>query len=736
MAIPSQKKEKIMTSKQTAASYAIERVHGIRSPASGTPPKSESSVPQGSVEPMPPSSKQVAQPTMEASPNCAANALHKRNNHPLNLQDKTRNTSKPRSTPPTALPNRPSRSSSMGSIGALLRNNFWRFTLALSDEDRAKAAREAEANEAPNANVRDAGADGRKQNQINNEKENEKFRPGWRFHWIFFCLCLLTLIVALDATSLSVALPIISTALKLPTLDAFWAGTSFLLTSTLSQPILAALSHVFGRVRITLWSLAIFTLGCILAALSRDFAYLVAGRIFQGIGAGGLISLTEIIITDIVPLRDRGTYYGYIAGTWAVGSVSGPLLGGALSSTKGHSGTFAEGWRWIFWFNVPIAVIAGAAIPFLLRLEQPMKDKSLKEKLKAVDWIGAFLLTVSTTIILVPLTWAGIQYPWGSAAVLVPLFLGILGIACFLFWEIKDYHKGEPLIQLSIFNNPTAIASYFGILIQGIILWALLYYLPFYYEACHGYTPLISGVAVLPETLSVAPTALFTGILITRYGKYTPPVFIGWGITTLGLGLMYLLDEHTSKPKWIALNILPGLGLGLLFPGLEYATQAAAGQKHVAHAAAMYNFIRAFGQSIGVAIGGLIFQTQFLKSLLMHPELFDRKAAALYAKDATALIDMLTELKSIAPPEGGNGLIVVTEGMGELKAVLLSSYAGALKVLWVVMAGLAAVAGAVSWWTRELGIDEGLGGGQGLRRKEREERGEEGGQIMKMSGAL
>ncbi|KAF2122882.1 major facilitator superfamily domain-containing protein [Lophiotrema nucula] len=549
----------------------------------------------------------------------------------------------------------------------------------------------------PEVHVAETGGDG----EEDSSEGREKFRPGWRFQGIFLCLCLLTLVVAFDATSLSVALPAISTTLNITALQAFWAGTSFLLTSTLSQPLLASLSHIYGRLPLTLVSLSLFSVGSICAAACLNFSALLAGRTVQGFGAGGLISLTEVIITDLVPLRERGTYYGYMAGTWAVGSVCGPLIGGGFAGMKSEG---YAGWRLIFWFNLPIAGVAFLLLPWLLRLEKPMQGKSGMEKLRSVDWVGVVLLTGSTTAILIPVTWGGLQYPWTNYRTLLPLILGFMGFVGWVLYTCYTKHP-NPLVQMAIFNNRTAAASYFGILIQGIILWSLVYYLPLYYEACHGYTPIQAGLAVLPETLTVAPVAFIVGLVITKVGTYRWSVWMGWAVTVLGLGLMWLLDEASKRAKWIGLNILPGLGVGMLFPGLEYATQAAAGQADVAHAAAMYNFIRAFGQGIGVAVGGAIFQDQFRKNLLRYPG-FESVASA-YVRDAATLVEVM------------KGMV------GTEKLVLEEAYANSLKVVWAVMAGLAGLALLVSVMTKELGIDETLQSQQGLKKvgEDSEERG-------------
>lgn len=211
------------------------------------------------------------------------------------------------------------------------------------------------------------------------------FNPGWRFVVAFSSLSVLTLMVALDATSISVALPIMAKSLGGTAIEAFWAGTSFLLTSTVFQPIIGNLSHIFGRKPLVFVSLTLFGTGAIVAALSKNFTVVLVGRSIQGIGGGGIIALTEIIATDLVPLRERGKWFAFLSSMWALGTVTGPLLGGGFA----QSGN----WTWIFWINLPfIGVGTAMVIAFLILTYQ---TSSFVAKLKRVDWIGSGESTAS-----------------------------------------------------------------------------------------------------------------------------------------------------------------------------------------------------------------------------------------------------------------------------------------------------------------------------------------------------
>lgn len=292
----------------------------------------------------------------------------------------------------------------------------------------------------------------------------------------------------------------------------------------------------------------------------------------------------------------------------------------------------------------------------------------------------------------------GVSYAWDSWRTLTPLIIGIVGLAVFVLFE--EYVAPEPLIRLDIFKNRTAAVNYAGTVLHGMILWGLLYYEPLYYEAVKGYSPIIAGISIFPETFTVAPVSVFTGVAVTLTGRYRWSLWAGWVLTTMGTGILYLLDVHTSVVSWIFLNLVVGIGMGLLFPATAFAIQASSSNKDLAFAVAMYSFFRSFGQAIGVAVGGTVFQNQMKKKLMSYPLLAAK--AEEYSRDSSSLVQIIKGLPA-----------------GLEKTQLIQSYANALKGVWVTLCGLSALALFLSLFTEGLDMNTPLETAQGFREEKK-----------------
>ena len=321
-------------------------------------------------------------------------------------------------------------------------------------------------------------------------------------------------------------------------------------------------------------------------------------------------------------------------------------------------------------------------IPLFIKLRGPRN--SFFQKLAKIDWIGSVIFIASTTGFLIPLSWGGVSYPWNSWRTYVPLSVSALGLVILYMYE--EHVAKNPIIRTSIFKNRNAAAAYISVVVHGMVVVGSLYYLPLYYEAVQGLSPILSGVALFPETFTVAPGAFIVGTLISRTGRYRWAVWSGWAITTLGLGLLFLLDVHTSTVEWIFLNLVVGVGLGFNYSALGVTLQAATTEEDMSSAVAMFTFFRLMGQALGVVIGGVTFQDQIRTKLLAIPSL--APMANQYANDGAALAQ---QIKTIQDSNDRNMVIQV--------------YADSLKTVWAVLCGAAGLALLTSLIITDLSLD-------------------------------
>lgn len=438
----------------------------------------------------------------------------------------------------------------------------------------------------------------------------------------------------------------------------------------------AAFSQIFGRRPVLLLALFLFALAAVLCGAAKSFAIMLLGRSIQGAGAGGLLALTQVLLTDMVPLRERGKYLALMSCVWAIGSISGPILGGALA----HHGT----WRWVFWINLPIIGIGSVGIALFLKLHY--RPRSIRAKLAEVDYVGSFLFTASAASFLIPITWGGVMYSWSSWRTLVPLLLGAGGLVAFSIFEAKI--ATVTILPTILFKNRTTSIAYFGNFIHGMILYSILYYLPLYFQGVKSYSPLRAGLAFLPQSGTVVPCAMLVGIVASKTGRYRWALWSGWCLTTFGCGLLCLLNVDTATTEWVFLMLVSGIGVGLLFPAMSLTVQASSPQKDIATATTLIAFTRAFGQTTGVAVGGVIFQNRIRMELaaVQSSTVFAER----YSLDAIALVETIKHL----PPEA-----IETQ---QLKKV----FANSLKILWGVMCALSGTAMIVNFFAKEYELDQ------------------------------
>lgn len=330
---------------------------------------------------------------------------------------------------------------------------------------------------------------------------------------------------------------------------------------------------------------------------ATNIAMIIGGRAIQGIGGSGVSVLCEIIICDLVPLRERGNYMAIVFGMVSVGAALGPLFGGLLVSYST--------WRWAFYLALPIGGPALVLLFVFLHVNYD-KSKTLATKLSSLDWLGNTVFIGASSSVLIALSWAGGKYPWSSYEVLVPLVVGIVALVGFVVLEATRF-VANPMLPLHLFANPITAVVFLLTFLHGVVTMWAFYFLPVYFQGVLSATPYRSGIMLLPTILALVPAAIIGGLLLTKLGRYKPILVVALALIVVGFGLFSLLNENSSTGAWVGFQIIESVGTGLAIPTLLPALLAPLTDKDTALATGTWAFMRSFGITWGVAIAGTIF---------------------------------------------------------------------------------------------------------------------------------
>jgi EmrB/QacA subfamily drug resistance transporter len=398
------------------------------------------------------------------------------------------------------------------------------------------------------------------------------------------------LVAILSSTVVSTSLPVIISDLKGTESDYTWVVTSTLLAMTVSTPVWGKFADLFSRKLLLQLSLVVFVLGSALAGLSQDASQLIGFRVIQGIGAGGLTALVQVVLADIVSPRERGRYMGYLGAVMAVGTVGGPLLGGVI--------TDSAGWRWNFYIGVPIAVLAITVLQRTLHL--PHRDRRDVK----IDYVGVTLISASVSLLLIWVTLGGVQFAWASATTVL-MVGGALLCAVALVWH--ESRVREPIIPLALFTNRTIVLAIIASIGVGVAIFSASVYLSQYMQLSRGETPTVSGLLTIPLIAGLLVASTGVGQIISRTGVWKPYMVSGGVLLTVGLVLMSRINVDTGWTYLVASMAILGAGIGLLMQNLVLVVQNVLPVSMLGSGSSSIAFFRTLGGAVGVsALGALL----------------------------------------------------------------------------------------------------------------------------------
>ena len=396
-------------------------------------------------------------------------------------------------------------------------------------------------------------------------------------------LMLSILLGGLDQTIVAVALPRMAQDFNGFSLIA-WVVSGYLIASTVVTPIYGKLGDLFGRRHLLSIAIVVFLVASVFCALAQSMPQLILARVLQGLGGGGLISISQTIIADVVPLRERGRYQGYISGVYAVASVAGPVVGGLL--------THYLNWHWIFWINLPL----GAAAFLVSR--RALKALPIAGIRRRIDYLGALLLVIGLTALLIPITRIGQGIAWNDAANLELFAVAVVILGLFMFHETRT---PEPIIPINLFRIPVVAASCGILFLSFFQLVSLASLSPLRFQLVAGVTADNAALRLLPLTFMIPLGAFISGRLMLRSGRTKPQQVIGTAFVPLGLlGLAFVSPVHAIATG--ALMTLVGLSIGVVMPSSLVAVQNAVPRNQLGVATAGTAFSRSLGGAIGVAM--------------------------------------------------------------------------------------------------------------------------------------
>ncbi|WP_326666003.1 MDR family MFS transporter [Streptomyces canus] len=431
-----------------------------------------------------------------------------------------------------------------------------------------------------------------------------------------------------------------------------WVVTAYTLATAAATPLWGKLGDMYGRKGVFMTSIVLFLIGSALSGMAQDMGQLIGFRAVQGLGAGGLMVGVMAIIGDLIPPRERGKYQGMMAGVMALAMIGGPLVGGTITDNWG--------WRWSFYINLPLGVVALGLISVVLHL--PAKRAQAR-----IDYLGAALLTVGITSIVLVTTWGGTEYAWTSARIMELIGIGVAALVGFVFWQTK---AAEPVLPLHIFRSRNfTLMSIIGF-ITGFVMFGATLFLPLYQQSVQGASATNSGLLLLPMLGAMLVTSMVAGRVTTNSGRYYVFPVLGSVLMVVGLYLLSTMDTGTSRFTSGVFMAVVGLGMGCLMQITMLVAQNSVEMKDMGVASSSTTLFRTLGSSFGVAIMGALFNHRVQDTMADRGGALGSKvteqSAQLDAKSLEKLPDAVREAYQYAVSAGTHSAFL----LGSIVAVV------------------------------------------------------------------
>jgi len=412
------------------------------------------------------------------------------------------------------------------------------------------------------------------------------------------------LLGALDQTVVGTAMPRIISELRGMNLYS-WVFTAYMLASTAAVPIFGKLSDIYGRKTFYLLGIGLFLLGSWLSGAAASMVQLIIFRGLQGLGGGIMMANSMAIVGDIFPPAERGKWQGVMGAAFGLASIIGPVLGGYITDHMN--------WRWVFYVNLPVGLLALAVLGVAL----PKPERGVNRQ---VDYWGAAALLVAVIPLLLGFSWAGTQYPWLSTPILGLFALAALGLAAFIWVESR---AAEPIIPLSLFANPIFTVSALIVFTTGVGMFGAIMFVPLFMQGVLGITATYSGLILTPMMLSAIFASAISGQIMSRWGRYRILSVVGTGLVAAGMALFAQMTVDTPEAVALRNMVITGLGMGVTMPIFVIVVQNALPYRFMGVVTAAIQFFRSVGGTVGVAIMGSLMSNRFHREManLLPPQM-------------------------------------------------------------------------------------------------------------------